>query len=93
MSITKTDLEILRKCFLDSLGVVEYEFFNDLRFSLKEGWNRNSGKIIGVLKGETYFVYGYPKTNSEIVKYLMEHGYKNIVVKNVSDEPSGSRVL
>lgn len=88
MKITETDLEILRKCFMDSLGVVESEFYGEHIFKLKSSWNKNSGKTIGVLKNNIYFVHGYPKTNGEIVKYLMEHGHQNIVVKNTSDEPS-----
>ena len=86
--LTDTDLNILRKCFLDSLGVKENTFYGETYFKLKGSWFKED-KIIGAFNHNynIYQVYGYPKTNHEIVKYLMEHGYPKIVIKNMSDHP------
>lgn len=86
--LTQTDLNILYKCFLDSLNVKGRTIYSETTFELKGSWFKED-KIIGVFSHDhnLYKVYGYPKTNHEIVKYLMEHGYPKIVVQNVSDDP------
>lgn len=86
--LTDTDLNILRKCFLDSLKVEERTIYGETSFILKGSWFKGD-KTIGVFSHDysIYRVYGYPKTNHEIVKYLMEHGYPKIVIQNMSDHP------
>lgn len=86
--LTETDLNILYKSFLDSLNVKEHTCYSQTTFRLKGSWFKED-KIIGVFyhNHNLYKVYGYPKTNHEIVKYLMEHGYPKIVIQNASDHP------
>lgn len=90
--LTETDKKILFKCFLDSLGIEEIQHWRLGRcFKLKKRWQT---KIIGRIEcglktlgnDDTYRVFGYPKTNHEICKYLLEHGNK-LVIEMVSDEP------
>lgn len=86
--LTDTDLNILRKCFLDSLKVEERTVYGETSFILKGSWFKED-KTIGVFNHDysTYKVYGYPKTNDMIIKYLNEHGYPKIVIQNMSDHP------